>query len=113
MRNLYLILLFVLLLQPLVSQAQYVPFPEDSATWIERYTLEGEPNVYRYYYQITKDTMINGIVYQKLNKNLNEEGAIRNDVAAKKVYFFLEDTLQKCNLVVSAGNKAPTNQLKK
>jgi len=86
----------------------YKPFPESIGTyWTDFEDVNGLQQSYHYQYQITKDTLINSKVYQKLQRTTRHEiyhsgsnvsysketfGYLRNDSLNKKVYVRLKDS---------------------
>lgn len=96
---------FLILISLSVNGQTYNSFPTNNAKWIFNYTWnylgEGSPNVNNYTIEIGGDTLIDVTTYQKLRissfqsvstgspiENRNQyQGAIREDLANKKVYF--------------------------
>jgi len=81
---------------PNVQSTTYYPFPERNATWNFHFSLIGitESANEDYSISISGDTTINALTYHKLMSAFANtvalkgyKGAIRQDIAAKKVYF--------------------------
>ena len=79
-----------------ISELEHCPFPTENAVW--RSSAYNHNELIDYQYTITGDTIINDLTYHKLQKNsfnrfTNEssnehEGAFRENVTDKKVYFY-------------------------
>jgi hypothetical protein len=66
MKTFYYSIFFALMLQAFISKAQYIPFPEYSAIWIDYWHApNGGPDGCQgiYDYQLTGDTLINLLRY--------------------------------------------------
>ncbi len=120
----FISLLLISSIRPLNAQT-YWTLPDSNVIWGVAYALVYPPPWgYNYYYQyfITDDTLVNGIVYHRLEKadydifckqNINYRmyaGAFRNDVPDKKVYYlppdFDHDTLLD-DFSLSIGDTLP------
>ncbi|XZF16167.1 T9SS type A sorting domain-containing protein [Chitinophagaceae bacterium MMS25-I14] len=90
--------LFLLLFVAAETDAQaYVPFPESNAIWLNMHEHDVFPgNQYSYIGFDNSDTVIGGVTYRKMYETTNDKvfdaseyiGALRQDTAARKVYFF-------------------------
>jgi hypothetical protein len=101
---------FLIFISLSVNGQTYYSFPVDNAKWIFNYTWyytgEGSPDVENYTIEIEGDTLIDVTTYQKLRltsiqsvstgsaiESRNQyQGAIREDLANKKVYFVEPNT---------------------
>ncbi len=96
------ILSFSLLLISHYAKAQeYLPFPQDSATWYSAYSYPWPHPPYVYYttykFETLGDTIINGVEYTKLyscdafeDSFPNYRGAYRVEIDSNKVYYIEE-----------------------
>ena len=110
------------------DSTDYIPFPTSNAMWRERFGGI-EVNCEDYQYLIIGDTIINGLIYSKIQKsgvvytagsfgcNYNISWEIkphvvayfRNDTSAKRVYLFEGDTdILIYDFSLSVGDTIPT-----
>jgi hypothetical protein len=96
MKYYLLLLVFSVLKSVTFAQLSYVPFPEDEAVWTVYHDEPNEPISDNAQYMFMGDTLINGLIYNKLSSkdeylgNVYDYGIIgfvRQDVIQKKVYF--------------------------
>jgi Secretion system C-terminal sorting domain len=73
----------------------YHPFPDSNAVWAIQWSVSVPPNgVFgvEYYSIMGDDTIVNALTYKKLYYNNTFIGGIRQNTAAKKVYFIAFST---------------------
>jgi len=114
-------ILNILLCLGLISYAEisfsqeYMPFPQDSATWYTMYVYDWPSPPYYYYttykFETSGDTIINNINYTILNfgpaleDSTHYQGAYRNDTLNKKVYYI--DKLDTAEMLLYDFNLLP------